>query len=239
MVRITVDPTASTEGLDVSRALRLTVSLLGAFFVAFIAGFAIFLLQVSTYRTHVPVEGDAVVVLTGGDSRIKDGLSLFNAGVGRRLLISGVHHSVTRQDLQRLSDSPQSLLFACCVDIGYRARDTIGNAEEARDWQQIWGFRRLVVVTSTDHMPRSMLEFRRSLPGVELVPFAVARHDRSADDWWPGSGSMKRMVLEYAKCWPAAARLALSLLLPGAQPTTLPALPASEVSSSQRQVTGL
>lgn len=222
-----------------SRRLNLTISLLGAFSIAFLAGFAAFLLQISTYQAHAPVQGDAVVVLTGGDSRIRDGLSLFNAGVGRRLLISGVHHSVTRQDLQRLSDAPQPLLFNCCVDVGYRARDTIGNAEEAHDWQQIWGFSRLVVVTSTYHMPRSLLEFRRSLPGVELVPFPVATRDRSPDDWRHRAGAMKRIVLEYAKCWPAAVRLALSRLLPVPNPTTLPAAPTSEVSSRQHQVTGL
>jgi len=221
------------------RRLELTVSLLGAFSVAFLAGFVVFQQQVSIYRTRAPVDGDAVVVLTGGDQRIRDGLALFNSGIGRRLLISGVNQSVTRRDVQRLSDAPQALLFNCCVDIGYRARDTIGNAEEARDWQRVWGFRRLVIVTSADHMPRSLMEFRRTLPGVELVPFPVARHDRPAGNWWQGAGAMKRLVLEYAKCWPAAARLALSFLLPGREPTTLPAPPASEVSSSQRQVTGL
>jgi uncharacterized SAM-binding protein YcdF (DUF218 family) len=135
------------------RALKAVVSLLGAFGFAFLAGFAVFIYSVMGYEVTAPVAGDAVVVLTGGDSRVKDGLSLFNSGIGRRLLISGVHRSTTRLDLQRLSDAPQPLLFNCCVDIGYGAQDTIGNATEAREWTEVWGFRRLVVVTSNYHMP--------------------------------------------------------------------------------------
>lgn len=231
---------ASTEGTVVGRGLKLSISLLGALAVAFLAGFVVFMHRVATYEWATPVvSGDAVVVLTGGDSRIKDGLNLFNSGVGRRLLISGVHHAVTRQELQRLSHAPQPLLFDCCVDIGYVAQSTTGNAAEAREWLEIWGFRRVVLVTSTYHMPRSLIEFRRALPGVELVPYPIVRRDRSGDDWWHSRGALKRVFFEYVKCWPAAARLVLSRLHQDRGPISLPDTPASEVSSSPRNVTGL
>jgi uncharacterized SAM-binding protein YcdF (DUF218 family) len=230
---------ASAEGLDLSRVLKVSISLLGAFAVAFLAGFAVFVGHVSSYGAHGPVTGDAVVVLTGSDLRIKDGMRLFSGGTGRRLLISGVHHSVTRQDLQRLSDAAPQPLFNCCVDIGYVARDTIGNAAETRDWLDAWGFRRLVVVTSDFHMPRSLIELRRALPGVELVPYAVVKHDAANDHWLSHPGILRRIAVEYVKCWPAVARLALSRIVPGRMPATLPAAPPSEVSSRPPRVTGL
>ena len=77
-----------------------------------------------------------------------------------------VLHAFRRFDLE-------PVLADCCLDIGYLAQDTIGNAEETRAWAQAWGFRRIVVVTSNYHMPRSLLELLEVV--VELPLQRLAR----------------------------------------------------------------
>ena len=58
-------------------------------------------------------------------------------------------------------------VFACCVDLDYRALNTIGNAEQTRRWARQHGFRSLLVVTSTYHMPRTLAEIGHALPDVQ------------------------------------------------------------------------
>ena len=44
---------------------------------------------------------------------------------------------------------------------------------ETAAWARAVGVRSLRVVTAGYHMPRALLELRRTLPGVDLVPHAV------------------------------------------------------------------
>ncbi|KCZ91636.1 YdcF family protein [Hyphomonas johnsonii] len=116
---------------------------------------------------------DAVVALTGGSGlRIAAGVDLVAKGRGARLLISGVNPDVTLDDLIALAGgAPET--YACCVDIGYRAETTIGNAEETAVWAYEHGYTRLVIVTSDYHMPRSLLLLQRAMPDIELQPYPV------------------------------------------------------------------
>ncbi len=54
-------------------------------------------------------------------------------GRAKRLLISGVNRKVTREEMQRLLGL-DAQTFNCCVDLGYEALDTVGNADETRTW---------------------------------------------------------------------------------------------------------
>lgn len=141
---------------------------------------------------------DGVVVLTGGENRIREGLRLMTAAPVRRVLISGVYRTTSRDEFRRRFLLPATLAD-CCLDIGYVAQDTIGNAEETREWAHAWGFRRLIVVTSGYHMPRSLLELRRVLPGVELVPYKVRWGDETGKPWWLNSQTARLVVREYGK----------------------------------------
>ena len=66
-------------------------------------------------------------------------------------------------------------MFECCVDIGYEAQDTPGNADETMHWAADQGFSKLIIVTSSYHMPRSLTELGRVMPDVRLVPYPVGR----------------------------------------------------------------
>ena len=190
------------------------------------------------FDAPAPVMGDAIVVLTGGELRVREGLKLFAEGAGRRILISGVNPATSKEELRRLS-GVTPLLFDCCVDIGYVARDTIGNAEDTRTWLRIWDLHRLILVTSNYHMPRSLAEFRRALPGVEIVPHALRSRHYQASEWWRHPGALKLVVTEYLKFLPAAVRLAVNRSR-GTVPTLmLPVPPQPEILMSPPRLTGL
>ncbi len=205
--------------------------------LVFAVGFFVFAFSMQRFIQVTPAEGDAIVVLTGGELRVREGFRLMANGAGRRLLISGVNRSTSKDDLRRLS-GVQSILFDCCVDIGYLALDTVGNAAETRAWLRTWGFRRLVVVTSNYHMARSLMELARALPHVELIPHAVASHTYQSDEWWKHPSAIKRVLTEYVKFLPAAARWTVSLAY--LQPVLpLPSGPDGELEARQRQLSGL
>lgn len=141
---------------------------------------------------------DAIVVVTGGSQRVGDAIGLLGADRGSRLLISGVNEKTGREELAKLNPSARELL-ACCVDLDYRARNTIGNAIEARRWLRKHGFRSLLVVTSNYHMPRVIAEFAHAMPGVRLVPHPVVTDQIDTGGWWSRWSTIRVLVPEYGK----------------------------------------
>jgi uncharacterized SAM-binding protein YcdF (DUF218 family) len=116
---------------------------------------------------------DAIVVLTGGSLRVHSGLDLLREGKGRKLFVSGVNQQVDLDELLRISGngSDESVAWAsCCVVLGHEADNTFGNAQETARWMRRQGFHSLRLVTAWYHMPRSLLEFERAMPDVEIVP---------------------------------------------------------------------
>ena len=222
-----------------SRTLKMALGASGVAAAAFLIGFVAFAASVMRYDRHAPADGDAVVVLTGGELRVREGFRIFTGGAGRRILISGVNRATSKLDLQRLS-GVKPILFDCCVDVDYAARDTVGNADETRTWLHTWGFRRLIVVTSNYHMPRSMLELKRALPGIELVPHAVISTNYSPEQWWRHPAAVKRVVTEYIKFWPSAVRYSASALRSKvvAAPSSADA-PTPPISSMLPRISGL
>jgi uncharacterized SAM-binding protein YcdF (DUF218 family) len=152
---------------------------------------------------------DAIVVLTGGEARIPEAVKLLAHGKGRRLLISGVNPVTTRDELVSLTPNSKRW-FRCCIDVGQEARDTIGNAAETREWVQKRGFKSLIVVTATYHMPRSLAELRRALPDVDFVAYPVKLRSLHLEEWWSHGGALQLMATEYIKFIPALGRCILA-----------------------------
>lgn len=146
-----------------------------------------------------PAGADAIVALTGPSAeRVNAAIRLLEQGKGERLLISGVNREVRRQELRALTPG-SSRLFNCCVDLGFEAEDTVGNAREIAAWARRRGYDDLIVVTSDYHMPRSLLEIRSALPGVRLTPHAVSTPSLDDSQWWRAAVTARRMTLEYMK----------------------------------------
>jgi uncharacterized SAM-binding protein YcdF (DUF218 family) len=174
-------------------------------------GFLLFADAASRQPVHVDKPADAVVVLTGGSARLGEAGRLMREGYGRRLLISGVNLKVHRDDLERLTGL-DDVTFRCCVDVGYAAQDTIGNAGETRSWAQAHGIRRLIVVTAAYHMPRSLAELAHAMPNVELAAHPVLPREQTRSSWWTDAGRLRVLASEYLKLLSASARLAVARL---------------------------
>ena len=169
-----------------------------------------------------PQPADAIVALTGPSAlRIAAAMKLLEDGKGGRLLVSGVNRVATRADIRSVSKAP-GRLYDCCVDLGFSAADTIGNARETAAWARAYGFRRLIVVTADYHMPRAVLELRGALPEGQFETYPVATDELDARRWWRTGESARRMVVEYCKYLVILAREAILSLGPRERPPAGP-----------------
>ena len=148
---------------------------------------------------------DAIVVLTGGTGRLRQGFKLLAQDRAEELFGSGVGRGVKVGELLRIDRiAPPEL--ACCVVLGYKAGDTHGNALETAAWMRTQGFTSLRLVTATYHMPRSLLEFRDAMPSAEILPHPVFSNNFRQSDWWQWRGSTLLLAKEYNKYLLAWAR---------------------------------
>lgn len=154
-------------------SLRVFTIIFAVAIISLTAGFLYFASEIDRLSnvTHM-ADADGIVVLTGDGDRIFTGLELLRQEKGKRLLISGVHEKTSRSVLRRITGA-EADLFECCVDIDRAALDTVGNAKQAGSWAERNGFRKIILVTSDYHMPRSMIEFSRRLGNAKIIPFAV------------------------------------------------------------------
>lgn len=147
------------------------VRLILALVLLWLAGFAVFVIASRQVPAPPPAVG-GIVVLTGAPGRIEAGLRLLGEHLTGRLLISGVGQSASFAELARRAGADPGPVSR--VTLGRLAHTTSGNAREAADWARQNGFTALVIVTSSYHMPRALLEFARAMPELVLIPAPVA-----------------------------------------------------------------
>jgi uncharacterized SAM-binding protein YcdF (DUF218 family) len=192
-----------------ARLRALVLAVLAIVFAAAGIGFLTFLSQLREVEARPDRKADGIVVLTGGSSRVSDGMELLASGYGKRLLISGVHPASAASDISRALSENQSFI-RCCVDLDHFAQNTQGNAEQARLWARDRGFRSVIVVTSNYHMPRAIVELSHAMPDVTLIPFAVVGDKWRDDPWWTNGATMRLLLSEYVKYVAAEVRVRLA-----------------------------
>lgn len=165
--------------------------------VAWFIGFLWFAEWINGFSQDMNTQTDAIVVLTGSKNRIKTGFELLKKGKGKKLFITGVHKQVSKEFLKYKYDSEADALPD--VDLGRQALDTIGNAQETAQWMRENNFTSLRLVTATYHMPRSLLEFRKYMPNIKIIPCPVHSDRVNQDDWWYWPSALSLMVREYSK----------------------------------------
>ncbi|MDP4021074.1 YdcF family protein [Methylobacterium sp. NEAU 140] len=181
----------------VAARLGLAASTLGI--LGFLGGFLAFVDALQRVERLPEGRADGIVALTGGAQRIGDAIDLLAGGYGRRLLITGVNERTSRDEIARLNPT-QRTLIACCVDLDYRARNTIGNAIETRRWMRAHRFSTVTVVTSNYHMPRTLIELDHALQDSErVVPHAVVAESFDPDRWWQSLPAARLLASEYVK----------------------------------------
>ena len=166
-----------------------------ALFVLSVAGFIWFATPPSPENRSSPT--DAIVVLTGGRLRLQSGMDLLRDGKGRKLFVSGVNQHVDLDELLRVSGNAD--WASCCTVLGYDADNTIGNARETAQWMRQQGFNSLRLVTAWYHMPRSLLELDRAMPGVEILAHPVFPEEVSPEHWWASRSTALLLASEYGK----------------------------------------
>ena len=176
----------------------------------YILGLVFFILTVITFDLlifvgKIPIapdskdyNTDAVVVLTGGTDRLEKGLDLLSQKMAKKLLVSGVYRGVDVRRLLKLSQrKPEELL--CCIELGYNAESTRGNAEETKKWVKIENIQSLRLVTANYHMPRSLVEFKNLMPDIVIIPDAVFPKKFKRKNWWLWPGTANLIFSEYLK----------------------------------------
>lgn len=188
----------------VRRVLLSTLQLV--LLAAYLAGFLVYVSEVPVGTPHV-ARADGIVALTGGGDRLSAATALLEKGAGRRLLITGVHVTTTKDELRRILHAGRK--FDCCVDLGFQAANTQGNARETARWARAHDYKSLILVTASYHMPRSLAEFDAEMPGIKFVPYPVAPQSFNLRGWWHDPLAFSILQWEYVKFLGSLARLAL------------------------------
>jgi uncharacterized SAM-binding protein YcdF (DUF218 family) len=192
--------------------------------LAFLIGFAGFASHVGNLAPPADIRpADAIVVVTGGQSRIDVAVDLLRNGKGRRLLISGVNPMADREDLRAATGGDRAL-FECCVDIDHAALDTVGNAAESAKWVHGHAYASVILVTNNYHMPRTMLEMRRLLQNEELQPYPVVNARLDGGGWLRKPEAIRVLFTEYSKYIAALARWPFADVPDTARPTAIGAM---------------
>lgn len=141
---------------------------------------------------------DAIVVLTGGEARIEMAYSLLQKELARRLFVTGVDQKVTKPDLlKRLGDPPADL--AARIELGFRATDTIGNANETAAWFNSQNMKSMRLVTANYHMRRSVLLFRRAMPDARIIAHPVVPKGLGPMEWLNSRQTAEAVARELVK----------------------------------------
>jgi uncharacterized SAM-binding protein YcdF (DUF218 family) len=141
------------------------LSIILAIPVIWMAGFAAFaFISLNISPDSTDKKNDSIVVLTGAEGRIEEGLSLLTKGVSGNLFISGTNPDVTPSEIKSMwKGSPP--LPDCCVTLGCAARTTFDNAREIDAWlAQNPNIKSIRLLTSNYHLIRAYLDLKLVLP---------------------------------------------------------------------------
>ena len=169
------------------------------FFLGAIQHFVLNLPRANSFEP--PKNSDGIVVATGGQARLKVGLTLLSQKTAPHLLVSGVGSGISKEMIARsidLSDAEKKAL-ECCVDLDFSAADTLGNAVAADHWAEQRSMRSLILVTSDYHMPRAALEFSRYMPHRTIIAYPITAPDLAQKSWYSDWSTLRLYSREYLK----------------------------------------
>ena len=179
------------------KAVRLGVFILADWVLClWIGGFIVFGFYINNFTTDVDETTDAIVVLTGGRNRIAEGVKLLNQNFADKLFISGVSPHVTIEAIEKEShthiNAPEKVI------LGFKATNTIENAQEIKEWIEQNNIHSVRLVTSNYHLPRSMAELSAYNLPLKITAYPVYS-EKVSDSWWKSWGTFKFIFAEYNK----------------------------------------
>lgn len=183
--------------MRLSKIKSLVLYLLTISFILWIAGFIYFANYVSKMTSDTDIKVDGIVALTGGRNRIQEGFSELNRDNGKSLFISGVDEHITLEQL--LEQNEATNIDKNKVFLDYNSYNTNENARETSKWVKSQKYKSIKLITSSYHMPRSLLEFKYIMPDIKIIAHPVNSDYVKMDKWWKFSGTTSFIAIEYSK----------------------------------------
>lgn len=170
------------------RKLKLITKLATGLALLISLGFGAYIIKLPMAFSHTgAVTNSGLVVLTGGSGRIGGALKQIELGYTGPILITGVHPSVTKNDLFAGKQLQPAQLNRITLD--YVAQTTRQNVLVAQEWARQQGISDAGLITSHYHMPRSVWLFQLFAPYLKVEPMPVV----------PVQVSLGLLVREYLK----------------------------------------
>ncbi len=164
-------------------------------------GLGWFVIQIPMQPSDNTEHTDAIVVLTGGALRLEHGFELLAAQRADRMFISGVEDGVSLPSLLKKKEyhAFEDRINAASITLGYKARSTLGNAEETAEWIAREHIKSIRLVTGNYHIPRSVFELHQTVPDLIIVADPVFPGHFEHNGWWRSGDSVRLVLLEYHK----------------------------------------
>jgi uncharacterized SAM-binding protein YcdF (DUF218 family) len=178
--------------------LKFAIFMVSLTLLLFAAGFVAFAQKVDNLTPPIKIaKADGIVVWTGkGGGRLETGAELLRKNKGERLLISGVNQKTSLNAIKELVILPDARA-ECCIDLDYKAEDTIGNARETASWAKALGYEHIILVTSSYHMPRAEIEIGAAAGRIKITAYPAVNPDGTK--WYRSGARFKRLFQEYGK----------------------------------------
>ena len=161
-----------------------------------LGGFCVFAYKINHFAIDYHTTTDAIIVLTGGRNRISEATKLYNDNKAKHMFISGVAKDITLENIQNSQNI--KIKKNKMVEIGHNADNTVGNANETKEWIQNNGIKSIRLVTSNYHIYRSLIEFRKHLSDTKIIPHPVYS-EYIEKKWWTSWQTFWLIFKEYNK----------------------------------------
>lgn len=159
-----------------------TIGLFIITFVMWLGGLVWFIDDMPQGSPAPQTKTKAIVVLTGGNNRISEGLRLLSQKKSPTLMISGVQKGTPLQAVIKASGY-QGAVNHRRIALDYNSTTTVENARNVAKWCRQKKISSIRLVTANYHMKRTLIEFNHSLKNVKIIPHAVNPLDSSRNSW--------------------------------------------------------
>jgi uncharacterized SAM-binding protein YcdF (DUF218 family) len=160
--------------------------------IAWLIGLFIFIISMQSEK-YDNQKADVLLILTGGSERLNEGFKIFKSTDAKRIIISGVGEGVKKSDFSKYFSSYS--VDPKLVILGKTALDTVGNALEANIFMQTNDYKKMLVVTSIYHLPRTKIVFALENPDIDVSYHCVISNNYLSRSW----NNIDIIISEYNK----------------------------------------
>ncbi len=162
-------------------------------FCLWIVNFYDFVSYVYNKTNQTAKKSDIIVALTGGANRVDEAFTLLRKDMADTLFISGVYKGTT---LKAISSD---VIPDKTIILGKAAKNTLENAQEIANYVARNNLKSIILVTSSYHMKRAILDVKTFMPDVVISPYNVYSKAIYPDKWWGWPMTAWLLLYEHTK----------------------------------------